>query len=165
MLEILWNVSECFNVKKKEPACKPGSVPIRYIPDKRRPFIWDVRYRTPLATYPEASSGPLSSASLFGLAPNGVCQAGSVARTAGELLPHPFTLACAPPSRAIGGLLSVALSVGSLLPGVTRHSALWSPDFPPAFSRPAAARPTPAINLNEFDGIMRDLSLECCYKA
>jgi hypothetical protein len=27
--------------------------------------------------------------------------------------------------------LSVALSVGSRLPGVTWHFALWSPDFPP----------------------------------
>ncbi len=27
--------------------------------------------------------------------------------------------------------LSVALSVGSRLPGVTWHPALWSPDFPP----------------------------------
>ena len=31
-----------------------------------------------------------------------------------------------------GGLLSAALSVGSRLPGVTWHPALWSPDFPPA---------------------------------
>jgi len=31
---------------------------------------------------------------------------------------------------AIGGLLSVALSVGSRRPGVTWHRALWSPDFP-----------------------------------
>jgi hypothetical protein len=30
----------------------------------------------------------------------------------------------------IGGLLSVALSVGSRPPGVTWHLALWSPDFP-----------------------------------
>ncbi|CAI8745325.1 hypothetical protein EMIT0373P_30904 [Pseudomonas chlororaphis] len=28
-------------------------------------------------------------------------------------------------------LFSVALSVGSRLPGITWHSALWSPDFPP----------------------------------
>ena len=47
----------------------------------------------------------------------------------GGLLPHPFTLACAP-FEAIGGLLSVALSVGSLRPGVTRLTALRSPDFP-----------------------------------
>jgi hypothetical protein len=33
---------------------------------------------------------------------------------------------------AIGGLLSVALSVGSRRPGVTRHLALGSSDFPPA---------------------------------
>ncbi len=29
-----------------------------------------------------------------------------------------------------GGLLSVALAVGSRPPGVTWHSTLWSPDFP-----------------------------------
>ena len=34
------------------------------------------------------------------------------------------------PSRAIGGLFSVALSVGLRRPGVTWHPALWSPDFP-----------------------------------
>ncbi len=33
--------------------------------------------------------------------------------------------------QAIGGLLSVALVVGSRPPGVTWHPALWSPDFPP----------------------------------
>ena len=31
-----------------------------------------------------------------------------------------------------GGILSVALSVGSRPPGVTWRPALWSPDFPPA---------------------------------
>jgi len=31
-----------------------------------------------------------------------------------------------------GGIFSVALSVGSRLPGVTWHPALWSPDFPPS---------------------------------
>src|SRR5690606_14562612 len=34
-----------------------------------------------------------------------------------------------------GGLLSVALSVGSRPPGVTWRSALWSPDFPPSLAR------------------------------
>src|SRR5271170_6656628 len=48
----------------------------------------------------------------------------------GALLPHHFTLtggACTPLRR----YLSVALSVGSRLPGVTWHRALRSPDFPP----------------------------------
>jgi len=47
----------------------------------------------------------------------------------GALLPHRFTLTGA--RRRLGGLLSVALSVGSRRPGVTWHLALWSPDFPP----------------------------------
>ena len=40
---------------------------------------------------------------------------------------HPYLATFQPP----GGLLSVALSVGFRPPGVTWHSALWSPDFPP----------------------------------
>ncbi len=36
-----------------------------------------------------------------------------------------------PRGRNLGGLLSVALSVGSRPPGVTWRLALWSPDFPP----------------------------------
>ena len=38
---------------------------------------------------------------------------------------------CPGKTRAIGGLLSAALSVTSRCPGVTRHPALWSSDFPP----------------------------------
>jgi hypothetical protein len=33
--------------------------------------------------------------------------------------------------QSLGGILSVALAVGSRLPGVTWHLAQWSPDFPP----------------------------------
>ena len=45
---------------------------------------------------------------------------------AGALLPHHFTL-----TRQSGRYVSVALSVGSPLPGVTRHLARRSSDFPP----------------------------------
>jgi hypothetical protein len=51
----------------------------------------------------------------------------------GALLPHRFTLTghygfrCS----SLGGLLSVALSVGSRPPGVTWHLIRRSPDFPP----------------------------------
>ena len=41
---------------------------------------------------------------------------------------HPYLCSL---SEAIGGLLSAALSVGFRRPGVTRHPALWSSDFPP----------------------------------
>jgi len=80
-----------------------------------------------------SSSLPESSAShtsgfLFGLAPSGVCHAMECCHPCGALLPHHFTLTW---SRRARRYLSVALSVGSRLPGVTWHSALWSPDFPP----------------------------------
>ena len=42
---------------------------------------------------------------------------------------------------AIGGLLSVALSIGSRRPGVTRHPALRSSDFPPTVARSPAGDP------------------------
>ena len=46
-------------------------------------------------------------------------------RPRGALLPHHFTL-----TDKVGGIFSAALSVDSRPPGVTWHSALWSPDFP-----------------------------------
>ena len=53
--------------------------------------------------------------------------------------PYPHHIAV-----AAGGLLSVALSVGSRPPGVTWHPVHWSPDFPPRSLRNAAtARPAP----------------------
>ena len=67
-------------------------------------------------------------ASLFDLAPSGVCRAIECCHRCGALLPHPFTLTGYRSS--LGGLLSAALSVGSHPPGVTWHSARWSPDFP-----------------------------------
>jgi len=65
---------------------------------------------------------------LFGLAPGGVYLAASCYQLRGALLPHHFTLTGI---KDAGGILSVALSVGSRPPGVTWHPALWSPDFPP----------------------------------
>src|ERR1700741_1198035 len=50
---------------------------------------------------------------LFGLAPGGVYRAGPVARVAGELLPHRFTLT----AREGGGLVSVARIRGVPPPG------------------------------------------------
>ncbi len=52
-------------------------------------------------------------------------------RLRGGLLPHRFTLARSGEAGP-GGLFSVALSSRSPSPGVTRHPALRSPDFPPA---------------------------------
>ena len=79
---------------------------------------------------PESIAGR-DLAFLLGLAPGGVYLAARVAtcavRSYRTLSPLPSYSASEQP----GGLLSVALSVGSRPPGVTWHPALWSPDFPP----------------------------------
>ncbi|KKN00486.1 hypothetical protein LCGC14_1137360 [marine sediment metagenome] len=102
-----------------------------------RVLSWTVIHLGPAS--PQASSNlPESSAGhaiglLFGLAPGGVY-------LRRELLPATRCALTAPfhPYRSsrtchehLGGLLSVALSVGSRRPGVTWHLALRSPDFPP----------------------------------
>ena len=84
------------------------------------------------------------TASLFGLAPSGVCPATAVASSAVRsyrtISPLPVIS-----EELTGGIFSVALSVGFHPPGVTWHPALWSPDFPPTFfRRSATAWPTPA---------------------
>ena len=99
---------------------------------------------------PGSSRGPQvqtrgSRTSLFGLAPGGVYLAVACCHRRGALLPHPFTLTCRRIAD-IGGLLSVALSVGSRPPGVTWHLTLWSPDFPPRLLA-AIAWPTPGTSI------------------
>jgi len=82
--------------EKRQTACKPGSVPA--LAGGWRPFIWDARYRTPLATDPDGdaetrfvlprknSAVPIWSCSRWGLPCRFRC------RSRGALLPHPFTL-------------------------------------------------------------------------
>ena len=75
------------------------------------------------------SSASHAHASLFGLAPDGVCRAVRVttAAVSSYLAVSPLP---APILGNIGGLISVALSVTSRCPVVNRHPALRSPDFP-----------------------------------
>ena len=81
---------------------------------------------------PGGSGGPPSGSSLFGLAPDGVCQAPDVTARTGKLLPHHFTLTMISGfNRKTGGILSVALSSPSPGLDVIQHPVLWSPDFPP----------------------------------
>jgi hypothetical protein len=84
--------------------------------------------------------GAGSPSSLLGLAPGGACHATDVAAGAVRSYRTVSTLPV-PPAGAIGGLLSVALSVASRRPGVTRHPALWSSDFP----RRARCAPRPSL--------------------
>jgi hypothetical protein len=81
--------------------------------------------------------------SLFGLAPGGVCHAASVA---GRAVRSYRTLSPLPRAEARGGLLSVALSLGSPPPGVTRHRHSVEPGLssPPSCDEAAAAQPSGA---------------------
>ncbi len=100
----------------------------------RRPFIWGWDCSRPLATNPgggldhawsqEVFSAPVPP--LFGLAPGGVCRAVSVA---GDAVRSYRTLSPLPlrgEPRA-GGLLSVALSLGSPPAAVSRHRRSLEP--------------------------------------
>ena len=61
----------------------------------RRPSLWRSRAAAPFAgaVRPTRELGrAVLERSLLGLAPGGACRAGTVARAAGELLPHRFTL-------------------------------------------------------------------------
>ena len=86
---------------------------------------------------PESSAGH-AIRFLFGLAPDGVYHRHRLLPAARCALTTPFhpyratsnKLSFNKALKALGGLLSAALSVGSHLPGVTWRPTLWSPDFP-----------------------------------
>ena len=112
-----------------------------------RPFIWDAHCCAPRATNPGDGTGmsPASAGAdlpasarrppLFGLAPGGVCPAASVARSAVRSY-RPVSPLPAPVAGPAGGLVSVALSLGSPPPGVTRHRV----SMEPGLSSPRARR-------------------------
>ncbi len=110
-------VAAARNTKRKS-ACKPGSVVDNHSSGMH--VAMHLKRPTRERRGPRQCS-PIWSCSGWGLPCHGCCQ------PRGALLPHHFTLTCA----STGGIFSVALSVGSRLPGVTWHPALWSPDFPP----------------------------------
>ena len=123
--------------KKRQMACKPGSVPAH---GGRWLFLCDVRRRTPRATHPDGGrKQPLPS--LFGLAPGGACRAIFVAEDAVRSY---RTISTLPGHRCtVGGLLSVALSLESPPPDVIRHHVSAEPGLSSrAASRRAAIRPS-----------------------
>ena len=137
---------------REQAACKPGSVTG---PEGagRWPFVWDARRRTPRAINPGSWAGNT---------PAEPC--GPARRPYSILLPVGFALP--PPSLAArcaltapfhpcpapvplcgqrrGGLLSVALSLGSPPPGITRHRFPVEPGLSSHRRRAAIRPPDPA---------------------
>jgi hypothetical protein len=118
-----------------------------------RPFLWEKRYRFPQATNPDRRPGngygaiPIWPCFRWGLPCLSV--AGRAVRSYRTVSPLPVPLRY--PPRAIGGLLSVALSVRLPCPGVTRHRVSVKSGLSSLLSqklRKATARPT-------GDGTMR----------
>jgi hypothetical protein len=111
--------------------------------ERWRSFLWDARLRAPRAAYPGARAGSPRTPLYVALLRMGFAMPHPLPDARWALTP-PFHPYCRDESRS--GLFSVALSSRSPSPGVTRHPALWSPDFPPAprreraIARAAAAR-------------------------
>ena len=139
---------------KREPADKPGSV----VDSHSSGTHVTVCLMRPTREHPRAAGrGTRPHAPLFGLAPGGVYPAVACCHRRGALLPHLFNLTAR--LRGVGGVFSVALSVGSRPPGITWHPALWSPDFPPPVPeqgpvRGATVWPTPAIESSRGEGAL-----------
>jgi len=139
----------CTQARRRcQMACKPGSVhaPVGAMDDhsSRAHVTTRLVRHTRAATRKRAWRLP-SSPPLFGLAPGGVYHAAPVARGAVRsyrtLSPLPLIQRIA---RVWGGLLSVALSLGSLPPGVTRHRVSVEPGLSSLLSqeRTAVIRPS-----------------------
>ena len=122
----------------RQMACKPGSVPRvsgwmaihlgRPLPDASRDRPGRQRGNAP-RRHRCRRTAPTWSCSWWGLPCRFRC------RSRGALLPHPFTLTSRHRDAERGGLLSVALSLGSPPPDVIRHHisvepGLSSPWFP-----------------------------------
>ena len=132
-----------------QKACRPGSVPP--VSGRRRPFVWDVRCRTPRATNPSGDAedagrdgaprpaAPIRSCSRWGLP----CRLRR--RNRGALLPPRFTLTGRP--GAPGGPAVCFLwhfpwgRPRRALPGTVPP---WSPDLPHRARGPA--RPSGLLN-------------------
>ena len=126
--------------EKEESARRPVSRVLSASCDAGRSFLWDTHRCVPRATNPGGEAkdlrtwpasrrsrtrpaAPIRSCSRWGLPCRRRC------RKRGALLPHRFTLACRlvrSPGRA-GGLFSVALSLGSPPPAISRHRSFVEP--------------------------------------
>jgi hypothetical protein len=125
--------------KNCQTVCKPGSV--LFVSKEGWPFVWDVRCRTPRATYPGDGAKTRLRAETRHAAPIRSCSRCGLPchrryRRRGALLPHPFTLTFT--KKAVCFLWHFPWGrPRRALPGTVFP---WSPDFPPPARFPRCER-------------------------
>ncbi len=118
-------------------ACKPGSVRRHFATAIWQPFLWEASYLAPHATHPAREPETAHMRALFGLAPGGVYHAAHVSARAVGSYP---TLSPLPLTVARGGLLSVALSLGSRRAEVIRRLVSMEPGLSSSTRLPSHQR-------------------------
>ena len=97
------------------------------------------------ATYPEVVTERAAPPPLFGLAPHGVCPAGRIAAAAVRSY---RTISPLPAGSPAGGIVFCGTfretRFERVPPAVSRHAALWRPDFPLAVAGPHPASDCPS---------------------
>ena len=106
--------------------CKPVSVPLRATAIPLGPTSL-----TGSSDLPESRAERAAPPLLFGLAPRGVCPAGRIAPSAVRSYRTISPLPARKP--AVYFLLHFPSDL-AVRPAVSRHAALWRPDFPPPFA-------------------------------
>ena len=112
------------------PDYKPVFVP--FVTEERQPFLLAGDLSPAPATYPEVVTERTAPAPLFGLAPHGVCPASRIAAAAVRSYRtfSPLPDSCLPGGIVFCGTFRKA-RFERAPPAVSRHAALWRPDFPP----------------------------------
>ena len=109
------------------PDYKPVSVPSRVAVIPLGPALLPGS-----SDLPESRTERATPSLLFGLAPRGVYPAGPDCSGRGALLPHLFTLTPREGRRYVFCGTFRETRFERAPPAVSRHAALWRPDFPPA---------------------------------
>jgi hypothetical protein len=145
------------------PDYKPVSVPLRVAVIPLGPA-----FLPGSSDLPESRAERATPPLLFGLAPRGVCPAGLNYSSRGALLPHLFTLTPRGGRYVFCGTFRET-RFERAPPAVSRHAALWRPDFPPATQvMPGAASDCPSgkpsLSLSRvpgrIDGLPSPITLE-----
>jgi hypothetical protein len=151
-------VAGAYNRQPGFQACRAVS---RFLyPCGRQSFIWAVHYWTALATYPRVKrSGPLLLPYLVLLRVGFALPAGSLRPRCALTAPfHPYLVK----RRFIFCGTFREIRFERIPPAVSRHAALWRPDFPPLVQERPPARQASAIMARFADILYLTLRILVC---